>query len=114
MKKISDTSWEKQDAEWKREKRKILNSMLAPSGAFIELPKPWTMIKTRPSTVAPGLSVEESIYAAQMIEYNQAIRHSLHRPNLINSFVNAANEMRDAVSLPQTPQIIKIMAISES
>jgi hypothetical protein len=99
MKTISDCSWEHQAGEWKQEKRKILNSMIGPSGAFIEVGKPSAIFMERPISIAPNLGVAETLYAAKIMEYNQAIGRSMQKPNLINSFIGVAQELRDAVSI---------------
>ncbi|RZB77466.1 nuclear pore complex protein Nup93 [Asbolus verrucosus] len=108
MKTISDCSWEHQSGEWKQEKRKILNSMIGPSGAFIEVGKYPAIFMERPITIAPNLGVAETLYAAKIMEYNQAIGRSMQKPNLINGFVNVANELRDA-KVKDMWEIIKYM-----
>lgn len=99
MKTISDCSWEHQAGEWKQEKRKILNSMIGPSGAFLEIAKHPSVFMERPISVAPNLGVAETLYAARVMEYNKTVGRSTHKPNLIDGFITATNELRDAVSL---------------
>lgn len=98
MKSVFECSWEHQAGEWKQEKRKILNSMIGPSGGFIDIDRHSTIYMERPIAIAPHLGVAESIYAAKIMEYNLSLKHSMQRSSLINSFAGIINDFRDAVS----------------
>lgn len=83
-------------SEWKQEKRKIINAMAAPSGAFLELDK-HRKVYIDPPKINVSLGPEETIYAAKVHEYNSVVGRSLQKPNLIQSFASAAEEFKDTV-----------------
>lgn len=101
------TSWEHQEAEWKQEKRKILNALGANSGVFIEMGKQTNLIE-RPAPVIANLGPAETIYVSQIIDYNKAIERGIQKPNLVNVLSCIANEFRDA-KVNDMWEIIKYM-----
>lgn len=102
------TSWEHQEAEWKQEKRKILNAMVANSGVFIEMGRQSNLLMERPAPVIANLGPVETIYVSKIIEYNKAISRGVQKPNLVNVFSCVATEFKDA-KINDMWEIIKYM-----
>lgn len=109
MDRISEMTWQHQIGEWKQEKRKIQNCMTSKSSCFTEMERrPHLYLKPHVS-LTPNLGVAESLYAAKIMEYNQAIGKKTQKVNLINSFLNVATELKEAVSA-----LVFVLAIVKS
>ncbi|CAH1994037.1 unnamed protein product [Acanthoscelides obtectus] len=111
-----DTAWEHQESEWKQEKRKILSSMSALSGAFVEMGKQPSILYDKVTPVLSNLGPVESIYASKIIEYNSTVSKGIQKPSMVKMFYSIVGEFRDAkiadmweivnymVQLPPFPQ----------
>lgn len=91
-------SWQHQIGEWKQEKRKVQNCMVSKSSVFMEMERRPNLYLQPHVSLTPNLGVAESLYAAKIMEYNQAIGRKTQKVNLINSFLNVAIELKQAVS----------------
>lgn len=95
---ILTQTWKHELGEWKQEKRKILNSMVAPSGNLIDISK--TSMFLDPSSQVYHttlLDKQEAIYANKVIEYNKSLTLANFRSNLVEIFSSAAEEFQDKV-----------------
>lgn len=85
-------------ADWKQEKRKIINAMAAPSGALIEMDR-HRNVYIEPPNIDVNLGPEEIVYACKVHEYNAAVGRSLNKINLVDVFASAADDFKDTVKL---------------
>lgn len=85
--------------EWKQEKRKILNAMIAPSNAFIEVDKKKSVFIEKAPAPSPGLGPEEAVYASKVYEFNNYSSKAVQKPNLVHVFAKAAEEFKDNVRI---------------
>lgn len=94
---IRDASWKHQMAEWKQEKRKILNAMTAPSGQFIHFVRPSSLVyPDSVQTVSTNImGKQEAIFATKIDEYIRTLQEGKPKPNLIKLFATAAEDLRD-------------------
>lgn len=99
MKKATfENAWKHQEAEWKQEKIKILNSLGGRSGLPIELGKHQSILIQKPSAPLSHMGAEESIYASKILEYNTDLVKGMPKTNLVNVFYGATNQFKDSVS----------------
>ncbi|KAL1513451.1 hypothetical protein ABEB36_002861 [Hypothenemus hampei] len=96
LKSTSYNAWKHQEAEWKQEKRKILNALGGRSGLPVDIGKHQGILIERPSVPVSHMSPNEMIYAAKVIEYNNDLVKGMPKANLVNVFCTVANEFRDA------------------
>lgn len=100
--------WEHQAAEWKQQKRKILNALGGRSGLPIELGKHQSILMERPVAPLSRMGPNEMIYASKIMEYNNDLVRRLPKPNLVNEFCGILNEFKDA-KVQDMWEIIKYM-----
>ncbi|KAL3282768.1 hypothetical protein HHI36_005935 [Cryptolaemus montrouzieri] len=96
LKSVYDNAWEHQAGEWKQEKRKILNSMIAPSGSFLELGSNKSIFMEPSAPTAPFLGVSETLYATKIIEYNNSVAKNSQQQDLVSIFMKISQDFKDA------------------
>lgn len=95
---VYENAWEHQAGEWKQEKRKILHSMIAPSGSFLELGSNKSIFMEATVPTTPFLGTSETLYASKIMEYNNNVTKNSQQQDLVAVFTNISQEFKDAVS----------------
>ncbi|XP_060518052.1 nuclear pore complex protein Nup93 [Cylas formicarius] len=108
LKSTSENAWEHQSGEWKQQKRKILSALGGRSGLPIEIGKHQSIIMEKPSIPIGQLGPIETIYASKIMEYNKAIVTGVPKPNLVQMFLDVANQFKDA-KVKDMWEIVKYM-----
>lgn len=85
-------------SDWEKEKRKILNAMIGPSGHFYDLRKHDVLLMPEDHSTLVTLSFQEQVYGKCIIDYNKAIVKGATRPNLVTILGKAAEQFKDPVS----------------
>lgn len=96
LKSVYENAWEHQAGEWKQEKRKILHSMIAPSGSFLELGSNKSIFMDAAPPTTPFLGVNETLYASKIIEYNNNVTKNSPQQDLVSVFTKISQEFKDA------------------
>ncbi|KAF7273262.1 hypothetical protein GWI33_014027 [Rhynchophorus ferrugineus] len=108
LKSTYDNAWEHQAAEWKQQKRQILNALCGRSGLPIELGKHQSILLEKSLAPVAHLGPTESIYSAKIMEYNDALVRGLPKPNLVSVFSGTSSEFKDT-KVKDMWEIIKYM-----
>lgn len=82
-----------------------MNAMVGPSGNFIHLATPDSIVMDNPVIASQFMTQQEAVYAGKVIEMNKRQAKNETKPNLVKYFAATAEEFKDTVSILKYHQI---------